>query len=69
MKILLLLPLVFGLVLSGCVHRPGPGLRLAQAEPPLCKHCNCYMPADVADEAACPVCDCGYTAEKCLRGK
>lgn len=35
----------------------------------LCKHCNCYMPADADPAAPCTVCNCGYKNAQCIRGK
>ena len=61
------------LSLAGCGHGHTALLRTARANPNemaiLCKHCNCYMPADVDPGSKCKVCNCGYTAAKCVRGK
>ena len=55
--------------LSGCAHLQAPAARLAKSSEYLCKHCNCFMPADVDEQAICPVCDCGYPAHACRRGR
>ena len=64
-----LLPLA---LLCGCARNPA-AVRTALAREDsmalLCKHCNCYMPADVDPESACKVCNCGYKAARCIRGK
>ena len=56
---------------AGCAS-PTP-IRIARAGVEqmavLCKHCNCYMPADVDPESKCTVCNCGYSAARCVRGK
>ena len=60
------------LLLAGCASGKAE-LRTARARPDemalLCKHCNCYMPADVDPESNCTVCNCGYTAGRCVRGR
>ena len=53
-------------LLAGCASSGAP-VRLARIEPYICKHCNCYMPAGIADEATCPVCDCKKLAYQCRR--
>ncbi len=57
---------------AGCAGSK-TALRIARAHPDemalLCKHCNCYMPADVDLESKCTVCNCGYRAGKCYRGR
>ena len=54
--------------LTGCTslaaHR-----RMASSAETMCKHCNCLMPAGVDPEAICPVCECGYKAHQCVRGR
>lgn len=64
--------LLLGMMLAttaGCMHAASPArLRVAQAEPHICKHCHCYMPAGVANTAPCTVCDCKYLAGQCHRG-
>ena len=59
------------LLLTGCAH--GTLVRTARAGVEqmavLCKHCNCYMPADVDPGSNCRVCNCGYRAGKCYRGR
>jgi len=59
------------LALAGCAR--DPAVRTARLHPDemvlLCKHCNCYMPADVDPESKCTVCNCGYKAARCVRGK
>ncbi|MBI3318174.1 MAG: hypothetical protein HYZ90_03380 [Candidatus Omnitrophica bacterium] len=64
------------LFLAGCAHAGETPVRLASAcpaNPPgptvLCKHCNCYMPADADPAAPCTVCNCGYRNAQCVRGK
>ena len=54
--------------LAGCASGAST-LRLAREDGVVCKHCNCYMPAGLARDAACPVCDCGYVAGACHRGR
>ena len=56
---------------AGCARAPQVRTARAGVEQMavLCKHCNCYMPADVDPESKCAVCECGYTAAKCVRGK
>ena len=60
------------LALAGCASGKAQ-MRTALAHPDemalLCKHCNCYMPADVDPGSKCTVCNCGYTAGRCVRGK
>ena len=57
---------------AGCASGQG-ALRTACARPDemaiLCRHCNCTMPADVDPDSNCAVCNCGYTAGRCVRGK
>ena len=65
---LLLVPPSAGLAAGGCAHAADARLaRLARGSAYLCKHCNCYMPADVDQGAMCPVCKCGYPAHACHR--
>ena len=60
------------LALAGCARGHTALLCIARANPNemalLCKHCNCYMPADVDPNSTCAVCNCGYRAGKCYRG-
>jgi len=60
------------LVFAGCAGNK-TALCTARLQPDemalLCKHCNCYMPADVDPESKCTVCNCGYRAGKCYRGR
>ena len=58
---------LIALLLTGCAH--GQALRFAQGDVALCKHCNCYMPAHLAPDAPCSVCECHYPAAACYRGK
>ena len=59
----------FFIVLLGCAHTQGPRMTLALgSDPEICKHCNCYMPAHLAEESPCPVCECKYAAGQCSRG-
>ena len=57
---------------SGCASTPG-FLQLARSQNRgqeiMCKHCNCLMPANLEAEVICPVCDCGYHANACERGR
>ena len=53
-------------VIAGCAHAPS---RVASAAAYLCKHCNCFMPADADMNKTCPVCRCGYPAHACRRGE
>ena len=59
------------MTLAGCAHNAP--IRTARAGVErmavLCKHCNCTMPADVDPDSDCGVCNCGYKAAKCVRGK
>ncbi len=56
---------------AGCARNAT--LCIARARPDemalLCKHCNCTMPADVDPDSKCTVCNCGYRAGKCYRGR
>ena len=56
---------------AGCAHDAPVRTARAGVEQMavLCKHCNCYMPADVDPESHCRACNCGYKAAKCVRGK
>ncbi len=54
--------------LAGCAYGDADRVRLAQATTSLCKHCNCFMPANVDPGATCPVCRCGHVAHECHRG-
>lgn len=56
-------------LLTGCVTTHPAASRMASASAYLCKHCNCFMPADVPEGAICPVCKCGYPAHACHRGQ
>jgi len=56
------------LLVTGCAHQHAAATRLAQDAAYLCKHCNCFMPADVDPQKTCPVCHCGYPAHTCRRG-
>ncbi len=60
------------MALAGCASNEAL-VRTARAHPDemalLCKHCNCYMPADVDPDRKCTVCNCGYRAGKCYRGR
>ncbi len=69
MSFLSLFALVSLFALSGCAQNSASGIRLAKVEPHLCKHCNCYMPIYVEDDAVCTVCDCNYQAIRCYRDK
>ena len=60
--------LLAALLLAGCA-RGTERLQVARAEAQVCKHCNCYMPAGIADDAPCTVCNCGYKAGRCTRGR
>lgn len=53
----------------GCAHAPTSRLHLAQMPAIVCKHCNCYMPAGAAADAACTVCDCHQITQACERGR
>ena len=55
-------------LLAGCAHAL-TSTRLASAPVYLCKHCNCFMPANTDEHAICSVCRCGYPAHACRRGK
>ena len=57
------------LPLAGCAHARAESRLWAQADPPICKHCNCYMPAHFSPEEPCAVCKCGYSSGHCIRGK
>ena len=59
------------LAAAGCARTPPVRTARAGVEQMavLCKHCNCYMPADVDPDSKCTVCNCGYTAARCIRGK
>jgi hypothetical protein len=57
--------LAAALLLGGCASRAE---RWADSEFVICKHCNCFMPADIPPDSICPVCDCGYTAAECQTG-
>ena len=57
------------LLLTGCARVLSSSTRVATAAAYLCKHCNCFMPADVDQDKVCPVCDCGYLSHACRRGK
>ena len=56
---------------AGCARTPPVRIARADVEQmaALCKHCNCYMPAAVDPESQCAVCNCGYTAARCVRGR
>ena len=58
------------LLCAGCAQvRAGkPRAQLALGDPPLCKHCNCYMPVGADPTATCTVCNCGYRNAECIRG-
>lgn len=64
------LALVLALFVAGCAHGPGNALRLARDSGALlCRHCNCFMPADSDLNQICTACDCGYVGHQCIRGK
>ena len=56
---------------AGCAHDAPVRTARAGIEQMavLCKHCNCTMPADVDPESKCAVCNCGYNAARCVRGR
>ena len=59
------------LSVAGCARASAVRIARAGVEQMavLCKHCNCTMPADVDPESKCAVCNCGYKAAQCVRGK
>ena len=58
---------LFCVALAGCTNQTRQ-IRLASlAEPEVCKHCNCYMPASLPADAPCTVCNCGTIARDCYR--
>ena len=61
----------FALLASGCAGNKALMIADVRSEEMslLCKHCNCYMPTDVDPDSKCTVCDCGYKAARCIRGK
>jgi len=63
---LLFLPVVLVLLLVGCAHSQQKWP--PKTDPFVCKHCNCYMSAQVAPESACTACGCGATALECYEG-
>jgi hypothetical protein len=54
---------------AGCAHAGKPPPQFALGEPLLCRHCNCYLPADADPSALCTVCNCGYRNAECVRGR
>jgi len=58
---------LLGIALASAGCAPAPRLRLARQEAEACKHCNCTMPAGIPRETRCPVCNCGYAADRCYR--
>lgn len=54
--------------MAGCAHSLAPLTRFAEGGVTLCRHCNCYMPAYLPDDAACPACNCGYAVIGCQHG-
>lgn len=63
------MPLAAALLAAGCLARMDRPLLMAQETVVVCKHCNCYMPVPAAPQAACTVCECGYSADQCVRGQ
>lgn len=55
------------LLVAGCAGGAKNRILFAEIPQLLCKHCNCYMPADVDMAAMCAVCDCGYRYRDCIR--
>lgn len=53
---------------SGCAG-PAQDTKLASTRETMCRHCNCLMPSGVDPDAACPVCNCGRKAHRCVRGQ
>ncbi len=64
-----LLAALLALGASGCASMSQPRTALASAPQMVCKHCNCFMPADVDPQAACPVCNCHRQTHACRRGR
>ena len=62
----LLTAMLFGMTaLAGCMHSSVSYDLLAKGDVALCKHCNCYMPAHLSAETACPACNCHQPAISC----
>ena len=62
--------LAAALLLAGCVRlSPTPVQMAKEGQRYLCKHCNCFMPADADLNTICTACDCGYVGYQCIRGK
>ena len=56
------------LTVTGCAHAGDAHRSLAKASLVMCKHCNCTMPAELPDEAPCPVCKCKLRVQQCRTG-
>ena len=69
MRIVRIIATGFLFLQLGCIHSSGPRVRVAWNDVAVCKHCNCYMPAQLPEDAPCPVCECGKQAALCFRGR